>query len=106
MARKIFACIALLFFLSSVFPTFEHRPPAYASDSRASLGDMDGNVAHAARPAIGVNRLLRAKSFNKAWVSLHSIVPDVQFHWSIVQTSFTRPLSKYDVYQQMNVFRL
>ena len=104
MARKIFACFALFFFILSAFGTVENFSSIYADESRASFAPGDGDVAPAGTLAIGLNRF--AKSLPKAWISSHSVSLHVGVTCSTIETSLTRPVSKYGVYQQINVYRL
>jgi hypothetical protein len=106
MAHKIFACFALVFFIFSASATVENFSPIYAGESRASFAPGDGDGALAATLAISLNRFARAKSLPKAWISTHSVSPHMGVIWSAIETSLTRPLSKYGVYQQINVYRL
>jgi hypothetical protein len=106
MLRKIFSCFALFFFILSWSATVEQFSPLQAAESRASLAVADGALAPATSLAMGLNRLARAKSLAKAWISHHGITPTVGFTCSTIAMLLTRPFSKYDVYQQMNVYRL
>ena len=104
MARKILACFALFFFIFSAAATVENFSSIYAGESRASFAPGDGDAAPADTLAIGLNRF--AKSLPKAWISSHSVSLHVGVTWSTIETSLTRPVSKYGVYQQINVYRL
>jgi hypothetical protein len=106
MVRKIFACFALLIFICSALTTLEQFSPGDAPESPASFASGDEDGAQSATLAIGVNCFARAKSLPKAWISSHSLTPHVGFTWSSIEISLTRPLSKYGVYQQINVYRL
>jgi hypothetical protein len=106
MLRKIFACFAFYFFILSSPATVEQFSPLQAAESRASLAVDDGDLRPATSLAVGLNRLARAKSLAKAWISYRAVTPNVGFAWSTIETLLTRPFSKYDVYQQMNVYRL
>jgi hypothetical protein len=106
MAPKIFASLALFFFIFSASATVDDLSSIYAGDSRASFAPGDGDAAPAGSLAVGLNRFARAKSLSKAWISSHSVRPHVGVAWSTIETSLTHPLSKYGVYQQINVYRL
>ena len=105
MALKIFARFVPFFFIFSAFATVENSPIS-GGEAQAAFAPADGDVAPPATPGVGFNRFARAKSLPKAWISSHSVTPGVGITWSTIETSLTRPLSKYGVYQQMNVYRL
>jgi hypothetical protein len=106
MIRKIVVYFALAFFLLSSPATIEQFSIFATAESQASLALDEGELAPAAISAFGLKRLVRAKSLAKAWVSSHWLKPYVGLQWSAIETSLTWPSSKYDVYQQMNVYRL
>jgi len=106
MTRKVFACFVLFFFIFSAAATVENFSSIYAGESRASFAPGEGDAAPAANLTVGVNRFARAKSLPQAWISSHSVSLHVGVTWSTIETSLTRPVSKYGVYQQINVYRL
>jgi hypothetical protein len=106
MIRKIVVFFALAFFLLSSSATVEQFWIFDTADSQASLAVGAGDLAPATISAFGLKRLVRAKSAAKPWILAHWVTPKVGLEWSKVETSLSHPISKYDVYQQMNVYRL
>jgi hypothetical protein len=106
MIRKIVVFFALAFFLLSSAATVEQFWIFNTAESHSSWAVDAGDLAPAAVSAFGLNRLVRAKSLAKPWIISHWLTPKVSLEWSKIETSLSHPLSKYDVYQQMNVYRL
>ena len=105
MIRKILACFALIVFALSSSPSVEQFPVYEGKESHSSLAGGDGELGPATNSAFGFNRFVRAKFLIKIALS-HEVTPDIGLHRSTRETPIIRPSSKYDVYQQMNVYRL
>jgi len=105
MLQKIFVCFALAFFLLSSSTSVTQFSLFGGAESPA-LTPGDGDFAPAISSAFGAKRLVRAKGLPKAWISSHSVRPDHAPEYSVTEKSRVYSSSKYDVYQQMNVYRL
>jgi hypothetical protein len=94
-----------LFALSSS-PAVEQVPLHQGAESQASLEHNDPGSIPATNSAFGFSRLLRAKFLVRTALSHHWAIPDTGLDGATQETPITRSSAKYDVYQQMNVYRL
>jgi hypothetical protein len=105
MLQKIIVCFAVAFFLLSSSTSVAQFSSFSGAESQA-LTPGDGDFAPAMGSAFAAKRLVRAKGLPKAWISSYSVRPDHAPEYSVTETSRVYSSSKYDVYQQMNVYRL
>jgi hypothetical protein len=106
MLRKIWATLTLLLLISSTAAAIDQISSGDVAEPGLSLLAQDCNAAPPASLTVGANRLVRAKSLIKSWLSSPSAMPDVRLACALFTVWLTRRFSRYDVYQQINVYRL
>jgi hypothetical protein len=106
MLHKIRGFLPVLFFVGSTVALLAQFSPSAAAEPRASLSADDCYAPAAPTLTVGVKRLLRTKNLLKSSPLAHSILPDFDISSAAYKISLDHSLSKYDVHQYMNVYRV
>jgi hypothetical protein len=106
MLRRILATLTLLVLIFSAAAGMDQISSGDVAEPGLSLLALDCNAAPPASLTVGANRLVRAKSFIRTGLSSPAVMPDIRLSSLTFTTCLVGRYSRYDVYQQMNVYRL
>jgi len=106
MIRQNFVCFILAFLLLFFAATVEQFSLFAGTNPQESVQQRGGDYAPVPSLAFAAKRLVRAKGPARASAGSYLARPSNDLGYWRSETSVPHASSKYDVYQQMNVYRL